>query len=126
MDLRPAGEYDRELLWLTILSRCVRRSRATWGWDEAFQRHYFEEHFSGGPRHIIRIDGTDAGMLSFEIQPDHVFLRNIALLPQFQGWGIGTRVVREVMNQASRLGLPVRLQVLKVNRVLVSRSIDQF
>ena len=115
VDLRPASEHDRELLWL-IQSQSMRPSvEATWGWDEAFQRLYFEEHYGDSPHQIIRIDGTDAGMLSFEIRPDHVFLRNIALLPQFQGRGIGTSVVREVMKQASRLGLPVRLQVLKVN-----------
>jgi len=30
--------------------------------------------------------------------------------------GVGTSVVRDVMHQASRLGLPLRLQVLKANR----------
>ena len=114
--LRPAGEDDRHLLWLIQCQSLRPAIEATWGWDEALQRRHFEDHWGVCGREIIRIDGADAGMLSVEIRPDHVFLRNIALLPQFQARGIGTKVVRDVMDHASRLGLPVRLQVLKVNR----------
>ena len=116
VDLRPVGEPDREFLWLLQCQALRPYVEATWGWDEAFQRAYFEEHYGDRPRQIVRVDGSDAGMLSFEIRPDHVFLANVALLPQFQGQGIGTRVIREVMDEAARRGLPVRLQVLKVNR----------
>jgi hypothetical protein len=43
--LRPASEHDRELLW-PIQSHAMRPPvEATWGWDEAFQRVYFEEHY---------------------------------------------------------------------------------
>jgi hypothetical protein len=34
---------------------------------------------------MIRVDGTDAGVLSFEVQADHVFLKDVALLPQSRG-----------------------------------------
>jgi ribosomal protein S18 acetylase RimI-like enzyme len=116
VDLRPAGEHDRELLWL-IQSQSMRPSvEAAWGWDESFQRAYFEEHYGERSRQIVRVDGSDAGVLSFDIRPDHVFLSNVALLPQFQGRGIGTVVIGQVMDEAARLGLPVRLQVLKANR----------
>ena len=115
-DLRPASEEDRKLLWL-IQTESMRPSvEATWGWDEALQRAYFESHYNEGSRQIIRVDGAEAGVLSFEIRADHVFLRNVALLPQFQGRGIGTSVIRGVLDQAAQLGLPLRLQVLKANR----------
>jgi len=116
VDLRPADDQDRELLWLIQCQSLRPAVEATWGWYEALQRRHFEEHYHDCVRQIIRVDGADAGMVAVEVRPDHVFLRNIALLPQFQARGVGTSVVRDVMHQASRLGLPLRLQVLKANR----------
>jgi ribosomal protein S18 acetylase RimI-like enzyme len=111
IELRPAGESDRELLWL-IQSTAMRPAvEATWGWDEAFQRSYFDEHYGTVPLQIVRVDGRDAGMVCCEVGPDHVFLRNVALLPEFQGQGIGTEVT-----EAAGRGVPLRLQVLKANR----------
>ena len=116
IELRAAGESDRELLWL-IQSTSMRPAvEATWGWDESFQRSYFDEHYGAVPFQIVRVNGHDAGMLCWEVGPDHVFLRNVALLPDFQGRGIGTEVIRAVMAEAADRGVPLRLQVLKTNR----------
>jgi len=116
IELRPAGESDRELLWL-IQSTAMRPAvEATWGWDEAFQRSYFDEHYGTVPLQIVRVNGHDAGMVCCEVGPDYVFLRNVALLPTYQGQGIGTEVIRVVMAEAAGRGVPLRLQVLKTNR----------
>jgi ribosomal protein S18 acetylase RimI-like enzyme len=116
IERRPARESDRELLWL-IQSTSLRPAvEATWGWDESLQRSYFDERYGKVPVQIIQVNGQDAGMLSYEVRPDHVFLRNVALLPAFQGQGIGTKVIRAVMTEAAGLGVPLRLQVLKTNR----------
>ena len=116
IELRPAGEADRELLWLIQSSSMRPAVEATWGWDESFQRSYFQERYGKVPLQIVRVNGHDAGMLCYEVRTDHVFLRNVALLPEFQGQGIGTRVIQGVRVEAAELGLPVRLQVLKANR----------
>ena len=42
-------------------------------------------------------------------------LRQIFLLPEYQGRGVGERCVEFVLAEARALGLPVRLAVLKVN-----------
>jgi len=116
IELRPAGESDRELLWL-IQSTSMRPAvESTWGWDESFQRSYFDEHYGMAPLQIVRVNGRDAGVICWEAGPDHVFLRNVALLPDFQGRGIGTEVIRAVMAEAADRGVPLRLQVLKTNR----------
>jgi len=114
-DLRPADANDRELRWLVQCKSMRPYVEATWGWDESFQRDYFHRHHDHGSCQIIRVDGTDAGVLAVDIHPDQVFLRTVALLPEFQGRGIGTEVIRQVMDQALRLGVCTRLQVLKVN-----------
>lgn len=48
-------------------------------------------------------------------QPDRVWLARIAIVPVSQRRGIGTTILRSVLAQAASQGLPVMLQVLKVN-----------
>ncbi|HYD84131.1 MAG TPA: GNAT family N-acetyltransferase, partial [Opitutus sp.] len=48
-------------------------------------------------------------------EPHELFLANIQIHPAFQGNGLGSAVVRNVLESAAALQLSVRLQVLKVN-----------
>lgn len=114
--LREATPDDRAFLW--ELQRTALRAvvEATWGWDEAFQARHFDEHFDTTDRSIVRVDGADAGVLCVRVREDHLFLSNVALLPRYQGHGLGTRIVHMVLAEGERRALPVRLQVLKANR----------
>jgi ribosomal protein S18 acetylase RimI-like enzyme len=114
-ELRPATDNDYELLWTIQRTAIGPYVDATWGWDEAQQRKFFDERFDHRKFQIIQVDGQDAGFLSFERRGDHVYLGNVALLPPFQRRGIGEQVVRYVIDRANALALPVRLQVLRSN-----------
>ena len=114
--LREATQADRDFLW-GVQRRAMRPVvEATWGWDEAFQARHFAERFATVDWFIVSVDGADVGALRFTVQGDHVFLANVALLPEHQGRGIGTQLVNIVLEEANRLNLSVRLQVLKANR----------
>jgi ribosomal protein S18 acetylase RimI-like enzyme len=51
------------------------------------------------------------------------FIEEIALLPEVQGRGIGTRLIRDILQAAQRRGFPVRLSVFASNpaRALYAR-----
>ena len=66
------------------------------------------------PAEIRRQDGIDAGVLAVDIHPDQVFLRTVALLPEFQGRGIGTEVIRHVMETAAEPAIKLKVP-LKVD-----------
>ena len=53
--------------------------------------------------------------MSVAVKPDCVLLNQLYLLPEQQGQGIGKKCMQVVMEQGDSLGLPVRLQVLRVN-----------
>ena len=53
--------------------------------------------------------------MSVAIRPDCVFVNEIYVLPEHQGQGVGRKCMLMVMERGSSLGLPVRLQVMKVN-----------
>ena len=114
-ELRPATEHDYELMWEIQRTSIGPYVDATWGWDETFQRRFFDEHFDHRKHQIIQVGDRDAGFLSFEVRQGHLYLGNMALLPEFQNRGIGTAVVHHVIEQADGAEIPVRLQVLKSN-----------
>lgn len=54
-------------------------------------------------------------MLKIEKRKDHLYLGDIQLKEAFQRRGIGTSLIRDVMEKAKADGLPLRLRVLKEN-----------
>ena len=114
--LRSVDPLDRDFL-LRLHELAFRPYiEAQWGWDDARQLAFFEEHFR---RHagwlVIQVDGEDAGRLVVEVREDALYLADIELLPRAQGRGIGSAVVRSVMDDAAREGRAVVLRVLHVN-----------
>lgn len=60
--------------------------------------------------------GTDAiGLLKLSRASDEWHLHQIQILPSHQGKGIGKMVLREVLTEARREGVPVSLSVLRGN-----------
>jgi ribosomal protein S18 acetylase RimI-like enzyme len=59
------------------------------------------------------VDGVEAGRLDVEERDDEILLALIELAPEYQGRGIGTRLIRELVNRAD--GKRVTLSVLGVN-----------
>ncbi|KAA0086849.1 GNAT family N-acetyltransferase [Mycolicibacterium sp. P9-64] len=62
---------------------------------------------------VIVVDGVDVGRLDVEERDDEVFLGLIELAPEYQGSGIGSRLIRELIDGAD--GKRVTLSVLGVN-----------
>ncbi len=92
----------------------------TWGWDESWQRNYFDDNFDPGKRHILQWQRQDVGTLSIRETKDELYLALIELLPQYQGRGWGTAVIQELMQQAQRTNKTFTLHVLKKNRRAVA------
>ena len=114
--LRPARATDSEWLWQTK-TRCLRGYiEQTWGaWDEDLQRARFDASFEPEEIQIITTGGRDAGFIAARRLPDEIQLLNLMVAPEFQNLGIGSAVLRELLAGARQSGLPVRLQVMKVN-----------
>ena len=115
LTLRPAAESDYQFLWELHRAAFHDYVDAIWGWDETWQRDYFDEHFNPAERQIIVFNGIDIGTLGLEQREDELFVERIALLPDFQNQGIGTALMSSIVEDAHADGFPVRLSVLKGN-----------
>lgn len=115
--LRPARNAD--YAWSWELKRLTMRPyvEATWGvWDDVAQEDFFRQNFRSDVVQIIEVDGRDAGLLHVEKEPAELFLANVQIHPAYQNRGLGTAVIKTVMESARALRISVRLQVLKANR----------
>ena len=88
---------------------------STWGWDEAWQRTDFEARFERCEVSIIEVNGRAIGALWLERRPAELYVTDLQVLPELQGCGVGTAVSREIIAKAATLGIPVALEVLRVN-----------
>lgn len=113
--LRPATDDDYEFLYRLHVAAMRPYIEQIWGWHEAWQREYFDRKFVAEKRQIILVDGADAGVLVVEEKPGTLYLGLIELLPAYQRRGIGSRLIRELMDEAHGHGLPLTLHVLKTN-----------
>jgi ribosomal protein S18 acetylase RimI-like enzyme len=114
--LRPATAADSEYCFQLHKAAMGAHVTAIWGWDEQAQRDFHTRVFSPGRWQIITVDGADAGMLHVEHRPDEIYLARIELHPDHQQRGIGSRLIRNLLQQARRQGHVLTLDVLTVNQ----------
>lgn len=113
--LRPALSADRDFLFdlhRQALGPCIER---LWGWDEEEQRLHLESVFDSVGWQVIVLNGRDVGMIRTSETEDRVVLDDIEILPAFQGRGLGTAVVKAVLDYAEGRGKDTALEVLTLN-----------
>jgi ribosomal protein S18 acetylase RimI-like enzyme len=111
---RDASPNDVEWLMdlrLATMSEHIERSGQTL--SAADQRDRVIYAFSS--IRVVRRGGLDIGMMKVMRAADVWRLVQIQLLPQFQALGLGSSLIRELLDDARRAGVPVSLHVLKVN-----------
>ena len=102
LELRPAAESDFETVFAITMATMRAYVEATWGiWDEAEHRSRIRDSFEPSTHRLVHVDGQLAGLLAVKVHAEHVQLVKLFLLASFQGRGIGTRLVRQVMAQAA-------------------------
>jgi len=76
---------------------------------EATMRHYVKQTWGSFSEELGR-----KGMGEL-VAPDHIELAQLFILPSHQNRGIGTSILRSIMQEARQAGKPVRLRLLAVN-----------
>jgi len=122
--LRRVDSVDRDFLY-RLKAACLKEYvAAIWGWDEADQRRRFMANIDPAASQIVVAFGRDVGQLAVEVRPQEMFLSGIYLLPAYQGQGLGSQILSDILSGAGQRRLPVSLQVLVGNpaRNLYGRS----
>lgn len=121
--VRPASPSDREFLFEVRRAALRAYVEQTSGWDDAEQRATADDEFRELPYAVVEEGRRPVGYVCVIHEMECDFIEEIALLPEVQGRGIGTRLIRDILQAAQRRGFPVRLSVFASNpaRALYAR-----
>lgn len=120
--IRPEVWPDDERLLLTIYDATRRPELEVLGWPDAEVDAFIRMQFDAQSRHyrswyphasfsVILAGGDPVGRLVLDRSATDLLIVDLALLPVFQRAGIGSSVVRRVLDEARVTGRSVRCQV---------------
>ncbi|MGB3438643.1 MAG: GNAT family N-acetyltransferase [Actinophytocola sp.] len=113
--VRHALSSDREFLFEVRRAALRAYVEQTSGWDDPEQRATADREFGDLPFAVVEESGRPVGYVCVIHRSECDFIEEIALLPEAQGRGIGTQLLRGVLLAAARRGVPVRLSVFVTN-----------
>jgi ribosomal protein S18 acetylase RimI-like enzyme len=114
--LRLANLADGEFAYGVLCKTIRPYAEQTFGiWQEAHVRSMLAGNISAGVTKIIMAVAKPVGVLTVKELETHFQLDQLFVLPEYQRNGIGTELVRQILQRAKHLEVPVRLRVLRVN-----------
>ena len=114
--VRPALGGDREFLFEVRRAALRAYVEQTSGWDDAEQRVTAGKEIADLPYAVVEESGRPVGYVCVIHKNECDFIEELALLPEAQGRGIGTQLIRDILRAAQqRRGAPVRLSVFVNN-----------
>ncbi|HLW84949.1 MAG TPA: GNAT family N-acetyltransferase [Candidatus Sulfotelmatobacter sp.] len=88
------------------------------GLDMAAQTATFPEEWALEQVRIISADGLEVGWLQTDVRGEGLFVAQLFVDGPFQGQGIGTEVMKQVIGEAAGWNRAVSLAVVKINPAL--------
>ncbi|GAA3126594.1 GNAT family N-acetyltransferase [Nonomuraea salmonea] len=82
-------------------------------YDECRVRQRLRDGFVPAHTWVIEVGGDFAGCVALRVADDCYWLEHFYLAPELQGRGIGTAVLRRLLERCDREGAVVRLNVLQ-------------
>ena len=125
MSRRPATDDDLPFLQRVYASTREEELRiVAWSPEEvdaflrsqfALQHREYHRNYPDASYDVLLVVGVQAGRLYVRRTEGDVHVLDIALLAQFRGRGIGTALLRELMDEAARAGKTVSIYVEESN-----------
>jgi ribosomal protein S18 acetylase RimI-like enzyme len=125
LSLRPVTPADEDFILTVYAStRADELAQVQWTdeqkevflrWQSGLQRSDYEARFPDTEYDLILVDGTPAGRRWVATTADEIRLLDIAILPEFQNRGIGTILLRQLIEESKRVRKPLRHMVFILN-----------
>jgi GNAT superfamily N-acetyltransferase len=125
VELRPVSEKDDQFLLSVYAStRAEELAQAEWvegqkemflRWQFDLQRREYDSRFPDAAYYVIWVDEHPAGRIWVGSDDEQIRLLDIALLPEFQNRGVGTALLRQLMDHATKADKPLRHMVFVLN-----------
>src|SRR6185369_1298298 len=125
VSLRPVTDADQEfLVGVYASTRAAELAQVDWDdsqkdafirWQYAMQKQEYEARYPSACYEVILVDGAPAGRIWIGTDDTQIRLLDIALLTEFQNRGVGTYLLQQLMDEATRANKPLRHMVFMLN-----------
>ncbi|MCA1623984.1 MAG: GNAT family N-acetyltransferase [Acidobacteria bacterium] len=87
-------------------------------WNEKAQNDFFADVWYAATHQIVIYENVLCGYICVEYRDEDIHIRELVIDPEFQSKGIGTFLLREVIDDAEARQVPVRLGTQQANRAI--------
>jgi len=119
--LREATPEDEPFL-LEVYASTRAEELEGLGWDDNQKQAFIKMQFMARERtypqagnRIIILNGRPIGRMMVDREDALIRLRDIALLTEYRNAGIGSRLIQDLMKEATAAGKPVQLHVVSTS-----------
>ena len=128
LTLRAVSSEDEAfLLEVYASTRADELARLPWDEDQRqgfvrmqflAQQQDYQRRFPGGEHRLMLLDGRPAGRVYLARSDEEIRILDVALAPEYRNKGIGTTVIKDLLDEAERMHKPVRVYVERFNPAL--------
>ena len=79
------------------------------------QTQFYTENYTGAEFQVITLNSQPIGRLYIHRRSDEIRIMDIALLPEFRGQGIGSTLLRDILEEGKNLNVAVTIHVEQFN-----------
>jgi len=125
LTFRPITEADRDFLIAVYAStRADEIALVNWGDEQkasflegqfSAQHQYYQQHYTNTDFLIILSNDNQIGRLYIARWPNEIRIVDLALLPEFRNLGYGSKILKDVLAEATKAVKSVTIHVERFN-----------
>jgi len=125
VSLRPVTDADQEfLIGVYAGTRADELAQTNWDdsqkdafirWQYQMQKQEYDTRYPDARYDVILVDGVPAGRIWVGADDTQIRLLDIAVIREFQNRGVGTHLLRQLMDEATRDNKALRHMVFVLN-----------
>jgi len=126
VSLRPVTDADQEfLVGVYAGTRADELAQTNWDdsqkdafirWQYQMQKQEYETRYPNARYDVILVDGVPAGRIWVGSDDAQIRLLDIAVIPEFQNRGVGSYLLRQLIDEATHENKPLRHMVFVLNQ----------
>jgi len=84
-------------------------------WNEEEKLAYYSKKFDKYEYQLVRADDKWVGIVGTETTDTYIYLSDLKIIPDFQGKGLGSKIIKDLLSKAKQAGLQFKLDVVLSN-----------